>query len=210
MGLSSGGVATRDQLHAIMGKNTAYKRRLRAAQKVKKKQKLKQSLALQPALQQAYDRQQFADDSTSESFGSPGSPPPTPEASPSPPDSVTYQTSTLAEETDPISHQVTYSGHQSADESSTDESFGSPGSPPPTPESSPSPPESVTYQTSAPQKLHKKLKQTTIHYQKQLKKQEEECKRKIKSIRSFWKDKIYNEGTRGGRILKLAMKSYPH
>lgn len=66
-------------------------------------------------------------------------------------------------------------------------------------------------------KLHEKLGRTTeqmTYYCKQLKKQEEmvllmeeECQRKIRSIRSFWKDKIYKEGTRGGKMLKIAMKS---
>ena len=35
----------------------------------------------------------------------------------------------------------------------------------------------------------------------------EECERKIKSIREFWKGKIYYEGTRSGKILKKSMQS---
>ncbi len=34
---------------------------------------------------------------------------------------------------------------------------------------------------------------------------ETECRRKIKSIRHFWKDKIYNEQTRGGILLKTSV-----
>ena len=34
-----------------------------------------------------------------------------------------------------------------------------------------------------------------------------ECVLKIARVRSFWKDKIYNEGTRGGKIVKTAMQS---
>ncbi len=34
-----------------------------------------------------------------------------------------------------------------------------------------------------------------------------ECNERIAGIRYFWKPKIYNEGTRGGKILKKAMQS---
>lgn len=35
---------------------------------------------------------------------------------------------------------------------------------------------------------------------------EKECQRRVKSVRSFWRDKIYREGCRTGKILKLAMQ----
>ena len=65
-------------------------------------------------------------------------------------------------------------------------------------------------------KLCKELEHTAKEadfYRKQLKKQEKtminlekECERKIHSIRNFWKHKIYEEGSRGGKILKMAMQ----
>ena len=51
------------------------------------------------------------------------------------------------------------------------------------------------------------------HYKKQLMLDEKmfesiqlECERKVESIRSFWQDKIYEEHTRSGKILKRAMQ----
>ena len=67
-------------------------------------------------------------------------------------------------------------------------------------------------------KLYARLEETTKrmrHYQYQLQKQklvvetmEEECTRQIHSVRNFWKDKIYMEGSRSGIILKRAMQGF--
>ena len=64
--------------------------------------------------------------------------------------------------------------------------------------------------------LTARLKQRTellYQYSKKLKQAEaetelvtEECKRKIRSVRAFWKEKIYSEGSRSGKILKKAMQ----
>lgn len=42
--------------------------------------------------------------------------------------------------------------------------------------------------------------------EKRMERVEIECQRKICSIRSFWKDKIYRETTRAGKIVKMAMQ----
>ncbi len=54
-------------------------------------------------------------------------------------------------------------------------------------------------------------------YQKEVKRNEKklegveiECQRRIRSVRSFWKDKIYRETTRTGRIVKYAMQKTSH
>ena len=104
----------------------------------------------------------------------------------------------------------------------SDESFGSPGSPPSSPLSlSLSPVSSPLLQPSkvlemSNRKRYNQLADTTkevAFYCKQLKKQEKtmnnlekECNRKIHSIRNIWKHKIYEEGTRGGKILEMAMQ----
>lgn len=49
-----------------------------------------------------------------------------------------------------------------------------------------------------------KLKQNEMEMQIR----EAECKRKVRSIRNFWRDKIYLEGTRGGRILKNSLQNH--
>lgn len=90
------------------------------------------------------------------------------------------------------------------------ETFGSPGSPPLTPIS---PTRSIVQSPTsntvmalefAYKKLEKQLRQTTEHreyYRKELEKEEKktnaiktECRRKITSIRHFWKDLINTQG----------------
>lgn len=65
--------------------------------------------------------------------------------------------------------------------------------------------------------LQKKLDQTIEHvyyYRTKSKKEEsrvdaieKECRERISDVRDFWKIKIYNEGSRPGKILKAAMQN---
>ena len=52
-----------------------------------------------------------------------------------------------------------------------------------------------------------KLKKKEKRHEKRLECVEIECQRRINSVRSFWKDKIYGETTRTGRIVKYAMQN---
>lgn len=79
----------------------------------------------------------------------------------------------------------------------------------------PTPPRLKSLDSVETKKLQEKLESAKEYYLKELKKQEErvisiekECKRQIASIRHFWKENIYKECTRGGRLLKLAMKKH--
>lgn len=65
--------------------------------------------------------------------------------------------------------------------------------------------------------LRKELRMASKHieyYRNKIKRQEEiidvmeeGCVERIRSVRHFWKDKIYKEGTRAGKILKRAMQN---
>lgn len=110
--------------------------------------------------------------------------------------------------------------------SSGDESLGSPGTPSPTPSSGfPSPIRSnehdimgdrIEFLEMSNKRLCEKLKRAVKEansYHEQLEKQEKtmnsvekECERKILNSK-FWKHKIYEEGTRGGKILKKALQN---
>lgn len=69
---------------------------------------------------------------------------------------------------------------------------------------------------SACHQLQAKLDRTIGHmyyYREKLKKEEtrvdameDECKKRISSVRSFWKREIYLEGSRPGKLLKMAMQ----
>ena len=52
----------------------------------------------------------------------------------------------------------------------------------------------------------KKSKKQLKLDEKRMERVELECQRKINSIRSFWKDKIYRETTRAGKIVKVGMQ----
>ena len=56
-----------------------------------------------------------------------------------------------------------------------------------------------------------KTSQETFHYkqksklqQQEMQKLEEECVRKVAAVRYFWRDKIFNESSRSGKIVKKA------
>jgi hypothetical protein len=67
-------------------------------------------------------------------------------------------------------------------------------------------------------KLRKELKVAAKHIEYQRNKiekqeqcidvMEEACIARIRTVRHFWRDKIYREGTRAGIILKKAMQNY--
>lgn len=104
-------------------------------------------------------------------------------------------------------------------------SFGSPGSPPSSPFSclddddkeGTNNGENERVSLALYTDLEYKLQQTDreLHHCRQklrqneitMQKTEAECQRKIRSIRSFWRDKIYYEKARGGKILKMALQS---
>lgn len=65
--------------------------------------------------------------------------------------------------------------------------------------------------------LRERLKRHSLYYEKKLTIKEEElnnveaeceaeCLKRIRQVRSFWVDKIYREGTRPGKMLKMAMQ----
>ena len=60
-------------------------------------------------------------------------------------------------------------------------------------------------------KLDAELKLATgrmMEQERTIRTMRKECQRKICAVRHFWKDKIYNERTRGGKILKLSMQNH--
>ena len=103
-------------------------------------------------------------------------------------------------------------------------SFGSPGSPPPTPTSESDietgkeiveTSHSCMHQCSPLQdKLHDVTERMQLYYKKV---QEQETRiedlqantqTRVNSVRNFWKNKIYLEGSRFGKIVKMSMQKY--
>ena len=140
-----------------MGKSKAYKRRLRKAQKKKKRLQKKAKTVIE--VDQPIDAVVNSDTESFSSFGSPGSPPPTP----------------------------------SSNESSPSLKPSSP--------SYSKPPTRIDDRPMMNDRMEHVMQEKILAIKK-------ECRRNVSAVRQFWRDKIYNEGTRGGRILKLSMQNH--
>ena len=115
------------------------------------------------------------------------------------------------------------------EESSDDDCFGSPGSPPPTPvPSEPDPPSVHTVRQgikdqctirSLQEKLYqsghqvnryrnqvKQQEDNNYYYIRALHRKEKDFARRVRYVRHFWCEKIYSERTRSGKIVKAAMQ----
>ena len=116
-----------------------------------------------------------------------------------------------------------------SDLSSDDDSFGSPGSLPPSPvPSEPDPPsldtvhvhrqgikdqctirtlEEKLYQSGQKVNYYRnEVKQQEDKYIRTLHRKEKDCTQRVRYVTHFWCEKIYRERTRSGKILKAAMQ----
>lgn len=182
-----------------MSKSTAYKRKLRRLQKAKKR-RLARAVTYQP---ESADSQPKLDKMSSESsfetstngtlsfaFGSPGSPPPTPPSSIGQTKSFPNEDSRADQVVDV--HKL---GIKIVEDSSRADQVLCVQKP--------------RIQAKVVTDLKNKLSQANklIHlYEWKQDIIEEECRRQVSSVRSFWKDMIYHELSRGGKMVKKSMQ----